>query len=135
MQDLKKCPCGNAPKSLQINAQDRDKWAFVSGDCCGEWSIEYRNNYARVPSEESMERARVAWNNAPREALRQQTAPVDLEQFREAVESLCNGAGSMSSAEWARREAERKRLLSIIDNSSQQPVADDAMVRNDNHAP
>lgn len=31
--------------------------------------------------------------------------------------------------------AEAKRLLSIIDNSSQQPVAEDATVRNDNHAP
>lgn len=50
-------------------------------------------------------------------ALRQQTVPVDLEQFREAVECLCNGAGSMSSAEWARRDAERKRLLSIIDSA------------------
>jgi len=119
MQELKKCPCGSVPKSLQINAQDRDKWAFVSGDCCGEWSIEYRNNYARVPSEESMERARVAWNNAPREALRQQTAPVDLEQFREACHWM-KAHGSLQ------RCAEADRLLSIIDNSSQRPVVDDA---------
>lgn len=45
------------------------------------------------------------------------------EQFREAVECLCNGAGSMSSAEWARRDAERKRLLSIIDNAGKAACA------------
>lgn len=66
-------------------------------------------------------------------ALRQQPAPVDLEQFREAVECLCNGAGSMSSAEWARRDAERKRLLALIDNAGKvghlpAPVVDDATV-------
>ena len=56
-------------------------------------------------------------------ALRQQPAPVDLEQFREAVECLCNGAGSISSAEWARRDAERKRLLALIDNAGKVETA------------
>lgn len=92
MQDLKKCPCGSTPKSLQINAQDRDKWAFVSGDCCGEWSIEYRNNYARVPSEESTERAREAWNNAPRAALRQRPVVDDAMVERAAEAWLVNTA-------------------------------------------
>lgn len=48
---------------------------------------------------------------------------VDLEQFREAVECLCNGAGSISSAEWARRDAERKRLLALIDNAGKVETA------------
>lgn len=69
-----------------------------------------RNAVAALIAERDALREEVA-------ALRQQPAPVDLEQFREAVESLCNGAGSMSSAEWARRDAERKRLLAVIDSA------------------
>ena len=63
---IKPCPCGRTPTKLHINAQDRDKWASVSGDCCNEWSIEYRNGYARIPSDESMELALAAWNAATR---------------------------------------------------------------------
>lgn len=63
---IKPCPCGQVPGALQINGQDRDKWATVSGACCGEWSVEFRNGYARIPSAESDELARAAWNGAPR---------------------------------------------------------------------
>lgn len=48
-------------------------------------------------------------------ALRQQPAPVDLEQFREAVE--CWGSHRRSGRGDPRVAAEAKRLLAIIDNA------------------
>lgn len=49
-------------------------------------------------------------------ALRQQPAPVDLEQFREAVECWHDAALPANDVE-AERKAKAKRLLSIIDNA------------------
>ena len=63
---LKSCPCGATPDALHISGEVKAKWAFVSGSCCGEWSIEYRNNYADLSSPEAMELATTAWNEAPR---------------------------------------------------------------------
>jgi hypothetical protein len=61
-----RCPCGIIPKNLVINCSERAKWGYVLGDCCGEWSIEFRNQYAKLGSVESEKAARHAWNNAPR---------------------------------------------------------------------
>jgi hypothetical protein len=65
---LKKCPCGETPKSLFIMAADSaDKYAHVSGigcACGGEWEIEYNNNY-RI-GDDCMPAAIKAWSNAPR---------------------------------------------------------------------
>jgi len=64
------CPCGAVPKNLSVQGDGMaDKWGTVSGDCCGEWSIEFRNQYAGIPSEESTALATVAWNAAPRQPL------------------------------------------------------------------
>ena len=49
-------------------------------------------------------------------AKEQQTAPVDLSQFREAVECWHDAALPANDVE-AERKAEAKRLLSIIDNT------------------
>lgn len=49
-------------------------------------------------------------------ALRQQSAPVDLAQFREAVECWRDAALPANDVE-AERKAEANRLLSIIDNA------------------
>ena len=46
MISLKPCPCGVTPKELGITgAGQGDKWAHVSGNCCGHWEIEFRTNY------------------------------------------------------------------------------------------
>ena len=66
---LKKCPCGKTPEALDIETCDGNmnpKWAFVTGDCCGMWSVEYRNQYADIGSDEAMLKAVAAWNDAPR---------------------------------------------------------------------
>jgi hypothetical protein len=44
------------------------KWAHASGDCCGEWSVEYRQDHAKDQVEANA-RALEAWNRAPRGRL------------------------------------------------------------------
>lgn len=64
-QKLGSCACGKTPENLFITAPERSKWGFVAGDCCGEWTIEFRNGYT-ADQEVSIQRATEAWNNAPR---------------------------------------------------------------------
>jgi hypothetical protein len=61
------CPCGKIPIELYItDANQGSKWAYVNGDCCGEWMIEFRTNYYNLDSPECRELALEAWNTAPR---------------------------------------------------------------------
>lgn len=65
--NINKCPCGKTPENLiEIDNNQGGKWAVVSGDCCSEWSIEFRNLYYEIDSDGSNELALEAWNNAPR---------------------------------------------------------------------
>lgn len=67
IEALKPCPCGNTPTLLHITCEhERAKWAHCSGDCCNEWSIEYRNNYTPINTPEGMALAVAAWNDASR---------------------------------------------------------------------
>jgi hypothetical protein len=67
MTDLLPCPCGKTPQRLIVEAEgDRPKWARVSGNCCGEWMIEYRNAYTTLNTAEADRIAMLAWNRAPR---------------------------------------------------------------------
>lgn len=61
----KPCPCGQIPDSLGIESHD-SKWAYVFGNCCSGWHIEFRTNYTKLDSPECMEYAIEAWNQAPR---------------------------------------------------------------------
>jgi len=61
---LKPCPCGKQPLELYIVEKLSGKWIDVTGDCCGEWTIETRNNYAT--GKDMIDNARQAWNDAPR---------------------------------------------------------------------
>ena len=66
---LAACPCGKIPTELDIyDANQGGKWANVVPNCCGEWMIEFRTNYAALDSEECKRLAREAWNEAPRAA-------------------------------------------------------------------
>lgn len=61
------CPCGKTPSALIISdAGQGGKWANVNGNCCGEWSIEFRAHYDAIHSAECMVTAAKAWNEAPR---------------------------------------------------------------------
>lgn len=66
MTELKPCPCGETPTKLGIDGTGRSKWAFVYGNCCSEWHIEFRTNYALPNSDECMKLGIYAWNDAPR---------------------------------------------------------------------
>jgi hypothetical protein len=62
------CPCGKTPEKLLVFGADHTggKWAWVQGDCCGEWSIEFRLMYENMDSPKARELALEAWNGAPR---------------------------------------------------------------------
>jgi len=66
MSELKACPCGKTPDRLSITESATSKWAFVSGDCCGDWLVEFRTNYHDLASSEMYELAEKAWNEMPR---------------------------------------------------------------------
>ena len=63
---LKPCPCGKVPTKLCISESNTSKWAYVSGNCCGEWNIEFRTGYYKLDSKDCMVFAIEEWNHAPR---------------------------------------------------------------------
>ena len=66
-KQIKPCPCGAIPKELLLyDANQGSKYAFVQGDCCGEWMIEFRSNYLDLESDECKELALLAWNGSSR---------------------------------------------------------------------
>lgn len=69
LSDLLSCPCGQFPKELHISGEG-SKWAFVSGDCCDEWFVEFRTQYHKHDSPECMKLAIIEWNRAQRWAAR-----------------------------------------------------------------
>ena len=64
MDELKPCPCGKTPTELHLTDTLSGKWTDVCGNCCGEWTIEYRNNYET--GDKQMKEAIKQWNLAPR---------------------------------------------------------------------
>ena len=63
MSELKPCPCGETPKELHV--YDGGKWAYASGDCCDDWSVEFRTGY-ETNQTKLKALAAVAWNETPR---------------------------------------------------------------------
>lgn len=79
MEKFKACPCGKIPTELEIYSEDpSDKWAYVSGDCCDQWVINFRKNYLFLDSSECIELAGEAWNTAKR-------VEQDLEEIEELI--------------------------------------------------
>ena len=67
MSKLKRCPCGEVPTSLSVcDAGQGGKRAYVYGDCCNTWEIEFRTQYSDIDSKECMELGIEAWNEALR---------------------------------------------------------------------
>jgi len=66
MCKLETCPCGDTPNSLIIAEGKSLRYAFVYGDCCNEWFIEFKTYNHTPESDESMVNAITAWNNAMR---------------------------------------------------------------------
>ena len=61
---LAMCPCGQHPEELHLENSFAEKWSRVSGDCCNEWTIEFRSQYKI--DDEKMRLAVEAWNESPR---------------------------------------------------------------------
>lgn len=66
-RDLLVCPCGKTPDRLVICESYSCKWAWVSGNCCSEWNVEFRTKYYKIDSPECMDLAIREWNSAPRQ--------------------------------------------------------------------
>ncbi len=66
---LEPCPCGKTPNMLMVELETSKKRGHTFGDCCGEWMIEFNNNY-NVDKEKMADRAKVAWNRATRRPWR-----------------------------------------------------------------
>mgnify|MGYP000282822972 CR=1 FL=1 len=64
--ELKPCPCGKTPTKLHIETGATCKYSYASGDCCGEWLIEFRTHYLLAGTDGAMELAVEAWNEADR---------------------------------------------------------------------
>jgi hypothetical protein len=62
---LRQCPCGKTPESLIIvDSHSPDRYDYVGGDCCGEWLVEFKNDYK---DGEELDKLMVkAWNNQER---------------------------------------------------------------------
>lgn len=63
--ELLPCPCGEVPSGLLIEMGQRAKYGQCMGDCCAEWSVEFRNGYSQ-DQHETLGRAQEAWNSARR---------------------------------------------------------------------
>lgn len=101
--ELKPCPCGKTPKEVLIYGEDRDKWAFAYGDCCGDWHVEFRMHYLNVGSKEARKLAAEAWNEAPRtdKSPREER----LEKALLAIMSAAQEGGTMRDIHSIAREA------------------------------
>ena len=66
--ELLPCPfCGETPKTLGINDGEIYRWKRAFGDCCSEWEIEFRVEYADSENQEKVYQLAVeAWNDKPR---------------------------------------------------------------------
>lgn len=65
--ELAPCPCGSTPSALNVTGEFHSpKYGRVSGNCCGEWEIEFRNQYCEIGGIESTAKATKAWNDASR---------------------------------------------------------------------
>ena len=61
------CPCGDYPTVLIItDAGQGGKWAHVHGDCCSQWTLEFRTEYNDIESDACTALATSAWNQASR---------------------------------------------------------------------
>jgi hypothetical protein len=65
-EELKPCPCGRPLDALIIEPGQCSKYAYVYGNCCNEWMIEFRTEYKDINSKECLELGTKAWNRTPR---------------------------------------------------------------------
>ena len=61
---LAPCPCGLTPDKLFVEIMQPGKYARAMGDCCGNWSIEFRLLYEQDPVK-AQAKAAEAWNSTP----------------------------------------------------------------------
>lgn len=64
-REIYPCPCGQQPIALMVEIDRDRKRGHTFGDCCGEWIVEFNNNYT-ADKDKMAEKARRAWNRAPR---------------------------------------------------------------------
>ena len=69
MTRLKPCPCGKVPERMIITTNrwsEYGQWEYVYGSCCKAWIIEAEMLWEPPGSDEAVQRATRAWNEAVR---------------------------------------------------------------------
>lgn len=122
---LLSCPCGKTPTRLLIDDGPPCKWAYVTGDCCSEWSVEFRTNYKATNSSACMALAIAAWNSTPRvrssdDATKQQAILIETLSNRwfESAEEIAREHHSEERGSWDDDEA-FGRYATLIDCRSE----------------
>lgn len=127
---LLQCPCGEHPAELIVmDSGQGGKWAFVYGDCCGDWHVEFRADYHDPESDECMLLARDAWNAARRgSAHRRCPVPIPGD---DGTAKQCIGRGHCGCDEKDFARIARNRdmiavpaglLANIYDNLADMPI-------------
>lgn len=62
---LRRCPCGEIPKDLELQTRTPAKYVHVAGTCCSAWVIEFRADF-ETDERRLLLDAAAAWNGAPR---------------------------------------------------------------------
>ena len=57
------CPCGSVPTDLMISVPNGSKYGAVAGNCCGDWSLEFKAGYPK-DQDDLIAKASDAWNGA-----------------------------------------------------------------------
>ena len=110
MKDLKPCPCGKTPKKLIISdAGQGGKWAYVGGDCCEDWEIEFRTDYYALDDPKCERLAIQCWNEAERGFV----ALSKIEELIKKHSLISDGYGGVLET------VEIKDLQTLIDDTKQ----------------
>lgn len=124
---LQACPCGQVPAALGVASHEaRPKYAYAFGECCGEWHIEFRADYAELGSPEMLARAGDAWNNTQRNARLESMQPVDDAMVARAAAAYAHAAesegfrsteGMETHLRWMRAALEAAGQIGVISNT------------------
>lgn len=98
--ELKPCPCGRPLDALIIEPGSTFRWRRLSGNCCGEWSIEVRVPTMEIPPDyDEMKWCIAKWNDAPRA-----TAPQPDAELRELEREIATDSAKRDVVSYCHSE-------------------------------
>ena len=125
MSELKPCPCGKTPKTLYISdAGQGGKWAYMAGDCCGDWEHEFRTAYLPLDSDELYGQAVIEWNLL----ARAEPAIVGIASEHEILEQLQAAAKQLYMKGWRAADVHKVVGVRLILDADEQLEAMNAQL-------